>query len=70
MVSALEFHAEYRGFESRLGRDTFQTINMPSSYSTCPALSIIIIVRLSLLTMTKLNYMREMVLFVCSKMAN
>ena len=37
MVSALDFQAGYRGFDSRSGRDTFQTI---SSYSTCPALSI------------------------------
>ena len=32
--------------------------------------SIVIIVRLSLLTMTNLNHMREMLLFVCSKMAD
>ena len=40
MVSALDFHAGYRGFESRWGRDNFQTISMPSLYSTCPGLSI------------------------------
>ena len=40
VVSALDFQAGYRGFESRSGRDNFQTISMPSSYSTCPGLSI------------------------------
>ena len=40
MVSALDFQAGYRGFESRSGRDNFQTIRMPSSYSTCHGLSI------------------------------
>ena len=40
MVSALHFQAGYRGFESRSGRDNFQTIITPSSYSTCPGLSI------------------------------
>ena len=40
MVSALDFQAGYRGFESRSGRDNFQTISAPSSYSTCPGLSI------------------------------
>ena len=40
MVSALDFQAGYRGFESRSGRDNFQTISTPSSYSTCPGLSI------------------------------
>ena len=35
-----------------------------------PALIKITLVRLSLLTMTKLNHMREMPLFVCSKMAD
>ena len=40
MVSALDFHAGYRGFESHWGRDNFQTISMTSSYSTCPGLSI------------------------------
>ena len=40
MVSALDFQAGYRGFESRSGRDNFQIIIMPSSYSTCPGLSI------------------------------
>ena len=40
MVSALDLHAGYRGFESRSGRDNFQTISTPCSYSTCPGLSI------------------------------
>ena len=40
MDSVLDFHAGYRGFESCLGRDNFQTISTPSSYSTCPGLSI------------------------------
>ena len=40
VVSALDFQAGYRGFESRSGRDNFQTINTTSSYSTCPGLSI------------------------------
>ena len=40
MVSALDFQAGYRGFESHSGRDNFQTIITPSSYSTCPGLSI------------------------------
>ena len=40
VVSALDFQAGYRGFESRSGRDNFQTISAPSSYSTCPGLSI------------------------------
>ena len=40
MVSALDFHAGYRGFESRSGRGNFQTISTPSSYSTSPGLSI------------------------------
>ena len=40
MVSALDFQAGYRGFKSRSGRDNFQTISAPSSYSTCPGLSI------------------------------
>ena len=31
MVSALDLQAEYRGFESRSGRDNFQTISIPSS---------------------------------------
>ena len=30
----------YPGFESRSGRDNFQTISTPSSYSTCSGLSI------------------------------
>ena len=34
------FYAGYRGFESRSGRDNFQTISTPSSYSTCPGLNI------------------------------
>ena len=40
MVSALDFHAGYRGFESRSGRNNLQTISTPSSYSTSPGLSI------------------------------
>ena len=40
VVSTLDFQAGYRGFEFRLGRDNFQTIIMPSSYSKCPGLSI------------------------------
>ena len=40
MVRALDFQAGYRGFESRSGRANFQTILTPSSYSTCPGLSI------------------------------
>ena len=40
MVSALDFQAGYRWFESRSGRDNFQIIITPSSYSTCPGLSI------------------------------
>ena len=40
MVSALDFQAGYRGFESRSGRDNFQTIRTPSSYSMSPGLSI------------------------------
>ena len=40
MVSALDFQAGYRRFESCSGRDNFQTISTPSSYSTCPGLSI------------------------------
>ena len=40
MVCALDFQAGYRGFEFHSGRDNFQTINTPSSYSTCPGLSI------------------------------
>ena len=40
VVSALDFQAGYRGFESRSGRDNFQTIITPSSYSTCPGLSL------------------------------
>ena len=40
MDSLLNFHAGYHGFESRLGRDNFQTISTPSSYWTCPGLCI------------------------------
>ena len=40
MVSALVFYSEYRGYKSRSGRDNFQTISMPSPYSTCLGLSI------------------------------
>ena len=40
VVSALDFQAGYRGFESRSGRDSFQTIITPSSYSTCRGMSI------------------------------
>ena len=39
-VSALDFQAGYSGFKSHSGRDNFQTISTPSSYSTCPGLSI------------------------------
>ena len=40
MVSALDFQAGYLGFESRSGRDNFQTISTPSPNSTYPRLSI------------------------------
>ena len=40
MVRALDFQAGYRGFESRSGRDNFQTISTSSSYTTCLGLSI------------------------------
>ena len=40
MVSALDFQAGHRGFESSLGRDNVQTIITSSSYSTCSGLSI------------------------------
>ena len=40
VVSILGLQAEGRRFESRLGRDIFQTISTPSSYSACPGLSI------------------------------
>ena len=40
VVSALDFQAGYHGFESRSGRDNYQTISKPSSYSACPGLSI------------------------------
>ena len=40
VVSALNFQAGCRGFESRSGRDNFQTTSTPSSYSTCPGFSI------------------------------
>ena len=39
VVSALDFQAGYRGFESRSGQDKFHTISTPSSYSTCSGLS-------------------------------
>ena len=40
VVNALDFQAGYFGFESRSGRDNFQTTSTPSSYSTCFGLSI------------------------------
>ena len=40
MVSALDFQAGYRGFESPLSRDNFQTITTSSSFSTYSGLSI------------------------------
>ena len=40
VVSALDFQAGYRRFESCSGRDNFQTISTPTSYSTYPGLSI------------------------------
>ena len=40
MVSTLDFQAGYPGFESHSGRDSFQTIITPSSYSMCPGLII------------------------------
>ena len=40
MVSTLDFQAGYPGFISQSGRDSFQTIGMPSLYSTCPGLNI------------------------------
>ena len=40
VVNALDFQAGYRGFEYRSGRDNFETISTPSSYSTRPGLSI------------------------------
>ena len=40
VVSALDFQAGYRGFESRSDWDNFQIISMPYSHSTCPGLSI------------------------------
>ena len=40
MVSAHDFQEGYRGFESHSGQDNFQTIITPSSYLTCPGLSI------------------------------
>ena len=36
VISSHDFQAGFRGFESRSGRDNFQTISTPSSYSTCP----------------------------------
>ena len=38
--SAHDFQVGYRGFKSSSGRDNFQTTITPSSYSTCPGLSI------------------------------
>ena len=40
VIRALDFQAGYRGFESGSGRDNFQTISTPSSYSMCSGLSI------------------------------
>ena len=40
VVSAFDFQAGYREFESRSGRGNFQTISTHSSYSTFPGLSI------------------------------
>ena len=40
VVSVLNFQVGYCGFKSCSGRDNFQTISMPSSYSVCPGLSI------------------------------
>ena len=40
VVSALDFQAGHREFESRTGQDKFQTTSTPSSYSTCHGLSI------------------------------
>ena len=40
VVSAFDFQVGYHGFESRSGRDNFQTINTRRSYSMCPGLSI------------------------------
>ena len=40
MVSACNFQVGYRGFKSPLDRDNFQTISTPSSYRTCPGLSL------------------------------
>ena len=40
MVSTLDFQAGYHRCESRSGRDNFQTIGTPCSYSKCPGLSI------------------------------
>ena len=40
MVRARDFQAGYHGFESHSSRDNFQSISTPSSYSTCPGLSI------------------------------
>ena len=39
VVSAFDFQAGHRGFESHSGRDNFQTTSTHSSYSTCPGLS-------------------------------
>ena len=40
MVSAFNLQAGYCGFEYCSGQDNFQTISTPSSFSTCPGLSI------------------------------
>ena len=40
MVSTLDFQVGYRGFKYCSGRDNFQTISKPSTFSTCPGLSI------------------------------
>ena len=40
MVNILDSQVEGRGFESRAGRENFEIISTPSSYSTCPGLSI------------------------------
>ena len=40
MASALDFYAGYHGLKFRSGRDYFQTISTPSSYATCPGLSL------------------------------
>ena len=40
VVSAFDFQAGYRGFKLRSCRDNVQTISTPSSYLTCPGLTI------------------------------